>query len=52
MRRIEKEILAIEQKDIGHACMIAKAAGYDIIVHDGDGENGMCAPSVEFMRGE
>lgn len=50
MRRIEKELLNIAETDIGRACMIARTAGYAISVFDGDGENGMCTPDVNFNR--
>lgn len=50
MRRIEKEILKAEQVDLGMACWLAKKSGYEIEVYDGDGENGMCEPSLSFNR--
>jgi hypothetical protein len=50
MRRIEKEILKRELKDLGDACRLAKSAGYTIDCYDGDVENGPCAPIVYFHR--
>lgn len=50
MRRIEKEILKREGTDIGSAAKLAKDAGYLVSVLDGDGENGMCEPTLNFDR--
>ena len=50
MRRLDKEILKMEGVDLGDACKLAKSAGYKIYCYDGDGENGMCEPTIYFER--
>lgn len=50
-RRIEKEIYKLEQNyEIGKAFQMAKKAGYEVEVYDGDGENGPCAPELYVSR--
>ena len=46
-RRIEKEIYKLEQNyEIGKAFQMAKKAGYEVKLYDGDGENGPYAPEL------
>ena len=47
MRRIDKEIAKRDAEgNLIGACTIAKRAGYYFEVRDGDGENGMCEPTL------
>ena len=50
MRKLEKELLKLERKDLSAACKLAKKAGYYVEVFDGDGETGMIKPQVSFSR--
>ena len=52
MTRAVKEMLKYAETDMSKAAKIAKNAGYEVEVYDGDGENGMCTPEISFRKKE
>lgn len=50
MTRAVKEMLKYSKTDMSRAARIAEKCGYEVVVYDGDGECGMCAPEMSFRK--